>query len=101
MTATEPRDVMSAPPILAPTTLRALMESGFSQTFGIQLRLGGIFHEPETYSFDIEDNRIWGATVMHPCRVQLSESGQPSCCYASAWLHNALFRLICVGDDEP
>ncbi|MBB4349271.1 hypothetical protein [Aliirhizobium cellulosilyticum] len=101
MTATEPKVVTSTPPRLSPTTLHTLIERGFSETFGIQLYLGSVFHEPEMYSFDNEDNRIWGATVMHPCRIQLSEGGQPTFCYASAWMNNALFRLVCVGEEKP
>jgi hypothetical protein len=77
--------------------LSALIDRGYALTFGIQLDLEGTHHEPEIYTFDEEDRRIWGETQMLASYVRLWKNGEPVLCYASSWI-DSLFRLVCIAD---
>ena len=79
------------------TTLSALIDSGYSASFGIQFYPADKFHEPEVYTFDSEDRRNWGNTEMFACRLHLWDSCEPLPCYASAWI-GSLHRLVCFDE---
>lgn len=98
MAASDQRGVCETPLSSTSATLSALIDSGYSQCFGIQLYPDDQFPEPEIYIFDDEDRRLWGNTEMFACRLHLWESSEPIPCYASAWI-GSLHRLVCVDEE--
>jgi hypothetical protein len=95
------RDAADPPTSLTSTTLAALIDSGYSRQFGIQLYFAEAQHEPEIYTFDDEDRSRWGDTEMFVCRLHLrkDKGNEATPGYASRWI-SSLFRLICMDDKQ-
>ncbi|TAV45358.1 hypothetical protein ELI30_27280 (plasmid) [Rhizobium leguminosarum] len=82
-----------------PETLRLseLIDSGYSQCFGIQLSHDYQMDDSDFFLFDELDRERWGDTLLtFDAQTLLSKDGSPVRGYASEWQGDH-HRLICVG----
>ncbi|MBY5371454.1 hypothetical protein [Rhizobium leguminosarum] len=86
-----------------PETLRLaeLIDSGYSQCFGIQLSHDYQMDDSDFYLFDELDRELWGDTLLSfDAQIMRSKAGSSVTGYASEWQDNH-HRLICVGTVDP
>ncbi|NNH46137.1 hypothetical protein HLI03_31570 [Rhizobium laguerreae] len=86
-----------------PETLRLsdLIDSGYSQCFGIQLSHDYQMDDSDFYLFDELDRELWGDTLLSfDAQVLRSKDGSSVTGYASEW-QDGHHRLICVGSVDP
>ncbi|MGR9276227.1 hypothetical protein ACU8KI_16625 [Rhizobium leguminosarum] len=86
-----------------PETLRLseLIDSGYSQCFGIQLSHDYQMDDSNFYIFDWLDRELWGDTLLSfDAQIMRSKAGSSVTGYASEW-QDGHHRLICVGTVDP